>query len=194
MTHMIQMIMKLLFSRFLIGIILMGLCCPVLQAQEEEDSIELEGEEAFEGPWRMGLLVMHTYIPTKTTRGRETLILPSIGLDIEYWFSERWGIGMHNDIELESFEVEKEEKEIIERNLPVVLTLDGLWNVWDEWILVLGIGLEVEEEESFGLFRAGIEYEVPIAEGWDLSPSFAYDIRFDAFDTWSIGLGVGRRF
>lgn len=167
----------------------------LVQGQEiTSKESEEEALEESEGPLRIGFLLMHTYIPTETSKGRELLVLPSIGLDIEYWFSERFGIGMHNDIELESFEVEKEEAEIIERAFPFVLTLDGLFKIGKKWVLVLGGGVELEADESFALFRTGIEYEVNIGPGWDLSPSFAYDFRVNAFDTWSVGLGLGYRF
>lgn len=163
------------------------------KAQELNEETEKEIEES-EGPFRVGFLIMHTFIPTTTSEGRELLILPSLGLDIEYWFSDRFGLGLHNDLELESFEVEKEEEEIIERSFPFVITLDGLFKIKRRWVLVLGTGLEIENNETFALFRTGLEYEVEIGKGWDLSPSFAYDFRLNAFDTWSVGLGVGYRF
>lgn len=162
-------------------------------SSEGEYEEENEGEESY---WRLSLLLAHTYIPTETSQGRETLVLPTIAVDIEYWVSEKWGIGMHNDIELEQFEVEKEDKKIIERNFPVVITLDGLFKVWQELIVVAGLGVEIESEESFGIARIGLEYEIPLGSGhkWDFSPSVTYDIRPDAFDTISLGVGVGRRF
>jgi len=168
----------------------------VIYAQEEEVSGIEEGieEEIEESSWRIGFAVLHTYISTETTEGRENLILPSLGLDIEYWFNEKWGIGMHNDIEIETFEVEKEQGEFIERNFPLVLTVDALWKAWEELVIVVGGGVELEGSESFALLRTGLEYEIEFHEKWDLSPVVTYDFRLDAFDTWSMGIGIGRRF
>ena len=45
---------------------------------------------------RISPVLSHTYIPKATNDGDKTVIVPSIGLDIEYWFNKKWGIGFHN--------------------------------------------------------------------------------------------------
>lgn len=178
--------------RKLLVCVSLGMCLTISVFAQKHENTHLKGHE-FKN-LRLGLVIGHTYVPTETTRGTETVILPSIGLDIEYWFTHKWAIGLHNDIELESFEAEKEKGTIIQREFPVVLTLDGIWKPWHDLVLLAGPGVELETNESFFVFRIGAEYEVEFNKHWDITPAFFYDNRKDAFNTWSFGLGIGRRF
>jgi translation elongation factor EF-4 len=161
-------------------------------------SLQTNAQEEEKGEFkhfRISPVLSHTYIPTATSEGTKTIIVPSIGLDLEYWFSEKYGIGLHNDLELFVYEIEKPRNELtVEREYPVVITLDGLAKVYKDLVLVFGAGVELEKNENLFIIRVGLEYEIEFAENWDLSPTFIYDYRKDEFATWSIGLGVGRRF
>jgi hypothetical protein len=155
-------------------------------SQEEKDECK---------HFRVSPVISHTYIPTATSEGTKTIIVPSIGLDLEYWFSKKYGIGLHNDLELFNYEIEKPGKEpSIEREYPVVVTLDGLAKVYEDLVVVLGAGIEFEKNKNLYIVRAGLEYEIEFAENWDLAPTFFYDYRHKEFGTWSVGIGVGRRF
>lgn len=158
------------------------------QAQQHAHTEEQHGHI------RVGLVIGHTLIPTVVEGKRENLLIPSWGMDLEYWFNQRLGIGLHNDIEVETFEVLSDEDEYIERVYPLVFTLDALWRPWKGLVLLAGPGIELEQNRNLQVFRFGAEYEVELFQGWDLSPNFFYDARADAFDTWSVGLGVGKRF
>jgi hypothetical protein len=115
-------------------------------------------------------------------------------LDLEYWFNPTWGIGSHNDLELISFEVEREGGTTFERETPVLLTLDALWKAWKGLVVLAGPGIELEKEENLFVLRAGLEYELELGSHWDVAPTIFYDIRLDAYDTFSVGLGIGKRF
>jgi hypothetical protein len=143
--------------------------------------------------WRIGAMMYHTYIGTRTTEGVEKLIVPSLGLDLEYWFNETWGIGSHNDIELISFEVERGSENFLQRETPLLLTLDALWKPWKGLVLLGGPGIELEPEENLFVFRVGLEYEIEIGSHWDLAPTIFYDKRANAYDTFSMGIGIGKR-
>lgn len=144
--------------------------------------------------FRTSLVLSHTLIPVEVNGKVENLYIPSWGLDLEYWFSHKWGIGLHNDVELETFEIQTQDFEIIERLYPVVLTLDVLWKPWRELVLLTGPGIEIERGRNLQVFRFGTEYEISIAKNWDIAPSFYYDMRMKAYDTWSLGIGIGRIF
>ncbi len=149
--------------------------------------------EHSKGYFRVAALIGHTFIPTGPAPDR--LAVPSWGLDLEYWFSHKWGAGLHNDLEIETFLVEHEgHEEVLAREYPLVLTLDVLFKPWKQLVLLAGPGWELERNEDFFLVRAGLEYEFELGHGWDLSPTFFYDTRQHAYDTWSIALGVGKQF
>lgn len=144
--------------------------------------------------FRISPVLSHTYIPTSTSEGDKVVIVPSLGLDLEYWVNEKWGFGLHNDLELETFEVEKEHELFIEKEFPVVLTFDALYKFHENWVLVLGTGVELEKQENLFIIRTGIEYEVEIGNHWDVSPTILYDYRAHNFGTWAVGIGIGKRF
>ncbi len=145
--------------------------------------------------FRVSPVLSHTYIPTATTEGTKTVIVPSIGLDIEYWFNHKYGIGLHNDLELFNYEVEKQGDEFsVEREYPVALTLDFLAKVYNDFVFLAGAGVEFEKNENLFIVRIGIEYEIEISENWDVSPTFFYDYRHEEFGTLTMGIGIGRRF
>jgi hypothetical protein len=143
--------------------------------------------------FRVAALIGHTLIPTESADAQ--VFIPSWGLDVEYWFSSRWGLGLHNDIEIESFIILGPEGEEIERVNPLVMTLDLLYRPWGGLVLLAGPGIEIERDNNFQLFRLGVEYEIPIGNHFDLAPSIFYDQRLgDGYQTWNFALGVGKTF
>ncbi|WP_282072194.1 hypothetical protein [Polaribacter atrinae] len=144
--------------------------------------------------FRISPVITHTFIPTTTDEGDKTVIVPTFGLDLEYWLNEKWGFGFHNDIELETFITEKEHETFVEKEFPLVLTFDALYKFKEHWVFVLGAGGEFEKNENLFIVRAGIEYEVEFGNHWDVSPTIVYDHRSNNSSTWGIGIGIGKRF
>lgn len=167
-----------------------------LQAQHHPTPPATENHATQERPFphhRIALLLGHTHVPANTDG--DGIFIPSWGLDYEYWFNRNWGLGLHTDLELQSFVIENGNEDILEREYPLVITLDALYNPWKGLVIQLGPGYEFERNEGFYLIRLGLEYEIEIGhQYWDLSPSVFYDNRFGAYDAWSIALGVGKRF
>ena len=142
--------------------------------------------------FRVAALIGHTFVPTP--QSSRHLAIASWGLDLEYWFNRKWGLGLHNDFELQHFIIMEGDGEELERDYPVVLTLDLLFKPWKGLVFLIGPGYEFEKNENFFLVRAGVEYEIDLPNHWDLSPSFFYDTRRGAYDTWTFSLAVGKRF
>lgn len=157
-------------------------------------AISQENEHEEFKHFRISPVISHTFIPVDTSEGDKTVIVPTIGLDLEYWFNEKWGIGFHNDLELETFEIEKEHEIFIEKEMPLVLTLDALYKFKENWVLVVGAGTELEKNENLFVMRVGLEYEVEFGKHWDVSPTVIYDLRSNNSSTWGIGIGIGKRF
>lgn len=142
--------------------------------------------------FRIAGLIGHTLIKSKGADSQ--IFIPSWGLDIEYWLSYTWGLGMHNDIEIETFIVKSSDHKEIERVNPLVLTFDALYRFPNGIVLSGGPGVEIESGESFYLCRFGIEYEKEIGNGYDISPTIFYDQRLDGFSTYTVALGIGKQF
>lgn len=172
----------------------LSFCCVVTYGQSGSPSTGQHhpGEEEAFKHFRLALLIGHTSVPSGEKP--EHLFVPSWGVDVEYWFNRKWGFGLHNDLELHTFVIEEPEGELLEREYPLVATLDILFKPIKDLVVLLGPGYEFEKNEHFALLRTGVEYEFEFGKHWDISPTIFYDTRFDAFDTWSIALGVGKRF
>ena len=56
--------------------------------------------------FRIAGIIGHTLI---NTEGVDNVFVPSSGLDIEYWFNHNWGLGLHNDPEIETFIIRNSE-------------------------------------------------------------------------------------
>ena len=118
------------------------------------------------------------------------------GLDLEYWIQSKWGLGIHSDLEIETFVIIQDDGRLegLERVSPLVVTLDALYKPWKGLIFQFGPGIEIEKSENFPLLRTGIEYEIEIGDHWDIAPTIFYDSRLDGYHTWSFAFGVGKRF
>jgi len=144
------------------------------------------------GHFRIAPLLGHTLVALES--GKAHRLIASYGLDLEYWPSGKWGIGLHNDIEMENFVIIRQGQSDLERSRPIVTTLDVLYKIWRDLVLLAGPGVEIDPQETLALLRVGLEYEFELNDHWDFSPALMYDTRRGAFDTWSFGIGVGRRF
>lgn len=173
--------------------LLLLLSAPLIgqQSRQSRDH-EPAHEQAHEPHFRIAAFLSHTFISGVVPGTR--LAIPSYGLDLEYWPSHKLGIGLHSDLELENFVVEREHQEVLEREYPVVASLDVLYRPWQGLVFQVGPGVEIDRNQHFFLFRLGMEYEVELGHHWDLYPTAFYDARADAFSSFSIGLGVGKRF
>lgn len=163
-----------------------------LTAQEDLHSDAAKNDHHHHNTIRIAGLIGHTLI--KSEGSDSHIFVPSWGFDIEYWFSDKWGMGLHNDLEIESFIIKTENSEEIERVNPLVITFDLLYHLHNGIVLSVGPGAEIEQGKSYYLFRMGVEYEKEIGQGFDICPAFFYDQRFDGFNTYTIALGIGKRF
>jgi hypothetical protein len=171
-----------------------------LKGQDHEDH-EVSHEEQHEfKKHQLGIVIGHTHISRGiTAEGKKFEILPSWALMYNYKFNEKWGIGFHVDMILEDFEVERqfgkgESEEILLRQKPIAPTIVGLFRPTRHSGFELGFGFEYAPEETLVLTRIGYEWSTHIDHKWELVIPLSYDIRWDAYDAWNIGLGVVRMF
>jgi hypothetical protein len=163
-----------------------------VQAQQSKKNLTITHDKGEGQGIKVAVVIGHTYIQSEGMNNH--LYIPSWGLDIDYWFNHKWGIGLHNDIEVENFVVVKSDTEEIERINPLVFTLDALYHISNGFILSLGPGIELEENESFFLGRIGIEFEYDMNDMFYMMPTLFYDFRLDGFSTTTLGLGIGYKF
>ena len=88
----------------------------------------------------------------------------------------------------------EEEKPTVERTQPIAPALMFTYRPHHHWAFALGGGQEFAEEGNLPLVRAGVEYTIHLGGAWETSGSLAYDFRFDAYDSWTLGIGITRTF
>ncbi|SFD63873.1 hypothetical protein [Flavobacterium phragmitis] len=158
-------------------------------------------EKSFSPHHQIGLSINHVHVfEGRDDEGnREVLSLPAWGLDYTFQFREKWAIGLHTDFIIEKFKVEKnlasgEDKETVERSYPIAPALMGIYKPNEHWSFLLGFGGEFAKEENFFLTRAGTEYGYELPKGWEIFGTVSYDFKWNAYDSWGIGLGIAKNF
>ena len=165
-----------------------------ISAQESE-------REQFKPHHQIGISINHVHVfeGQDDEGNRETLTLPAWGIDYTYQFHKKWAIGLHTDFIVEKFKVEKvyesgNNKETVERSYPIAPALMGIYKPSEHWSFLLGFGGEFAKEEDFFLTRAGAEYGYEISNGWEIFGTASYDFKWNAYDSWGIGLGIAKNF
>lgn len=171
------------------SVIILSIWSTKIFAQEEKKSAE-----EFSSHSTIGIVVGHAHIfDGRNDAGKKKMItIPSWGIDYNYHISPKWAIGLHTDIIIENFSVGDLNGIEIERTAPVAPALMGIYKANEHWNFLLGVGEEFAKEGNFFLNRLGIEYEAEIRNGWQVTGSLGYDIKWDAYDTWVIGIGVSK--
>ena len=129
---------------------------------------------------------------------RSWLSIPVWMIDYDYSLTRKWTLGVHNDIITESFKVEGfflgEETETIEREKPIATLLVVSYKPGEHAVYSIGNGGEFSSSGNYFLTQVGFEYGFELPGEWELSPALAYDLKWNAYDSFSISLGVGKKF
>ena len=164
----------------------------VLLAQEHEEDKTHEKTKHH----RVALMISHTHIPSglPSVSNSGPLIVPSWGFTYNYRFNEKWTIGLHTDMEIATYIIEDENGEQLQRTRPIIISLVGGYNLWKGIEIVVGFGREFEEHHNFWVYRFGIEYNIEIGNHWDIGPALMFDVKENLYDSWTVGLVVGKKF
>lgn len=192
--------MKTIFQKIALAIFL--LVPNLIQAQEEHEQHESEHSEHAEDSHHkhmIGLMLGHTHLSGGVVDGKtQWLVVPSFALNYNYFFSHKWAAGLHTDIILEEFVVESHseghEETTVEREYPMSFIGMGTYKPKHWLALMLGGGVETDPHETFTLIRLGIEPSISLNERWEVVFSTIYDIKFDAYNSWSLSVGMARLF
>ncbi len=158
---------------------------------------EGEEEEKTAHFHRLTLVMGHAYMPEGFQNGeKQWLVLGSWGFDYDYWFHSQWAIGLHSDVVIENFEIEKfgeeEAEKVLERSYPLASTLVGIFKPGEHLTILLGAGGEFAKEETLFLIRSGLEYGWELPGDWELGISLLNDLKVDAYNSWTLGVGISK--
>lgn len=158
-------------------------------------------EETFKPHHQLGISINHVHVfEGKNDEGKKKMLsLPAWGIDYTYHFSKKWAVGLHTDIVIEKFKVEKiyasgSDEEIVERSYPIAPAVMGIYKPHESWNFLLGFGGEFAKEENYFLTRAGVEYGYELPKDWEIFGAVNYDFKWNAYNSWGICLGIAKSF
>jgi hypothetical protein len=127
-------------------------------------STKHDNEEFY--PHSLALFVGYTFIPKYTSEESQTFVAPTVGLDYIYKFNHKIALGLQNDIELASYEVDIDDDETLNREYAFVTAVVFIYEPVNWWAVFAGPGYEFEHHESFYLTRLGTEFIKRFDDGW----------------------------
>lgn len=148
---------------------------------------------------QLQVLISHTQIHSglDLEGNRKWQSLPSWGLNYNFQVADTWKIGLHSDIVVEDFQVAgmgRNEADVLDRSYPIASALVASRKLADHFQLLIGIGGEFAPGQRFLLFRGGIEYGYYLDENWELIGNVTNDFKWEAYNSWAIGMGISRLF
>lgn len=168
-----------------------AMCAPNAWCQSEEGDTEIEEFRRH----RATVMMANTHVPAGDNVGSQGkfYVVPTWGLNYDYWIKPNFALGLHNDLLLQDFEIDVENAEI-ERTYPVVTTAVILYKPWRNLTLIGGGGREFEKHEDFNVLTMGAEYSIELPRHWELSFNLVYDSKLYAYDSWLFGIGFSKFF
>jgi hypothetical protein len=143
----------------------------------------------------LGVLLSHTFLPVVLDdEDEEWAIFPSIGLSYGYEVKDNFILGVRADLILETFVVNASgNDELIERKMPLGVMVAGLYEFNNGLAPVLGVGIELEENESFPLLHGALEYGCNMSSKLTAVGEVAVDYRVGGYVSTTLGLGLAYR-
>ncbi len=130
----------------LLSIVVLMLTVLTTQAQNEKNSEDV--------PFHSLTLVMaYMLVPNSfTDKTGHIIIVPTFGLNYDYQFNSTWGVGIHTDIILQEYKVEKHDNhKVIVRENPISISGIVFYKPHHQWKIIGGYGVEIEKNENFQL-------------------------------------------
>ena len=100
---------------------------------------------------------------------------------------------LHNDIILQQYAVERHtDSEKVVRSYPVAVKAVVLYEPIHELAFLAGYGKEFEPDETLDVITVGVEYGIPIKNGWGTSFNLIFDWNINNYVSWMFGIGFGK--
>lgn len=125
--------------------------------------------------------------------------VPTLGAEYYRTISPMFDLGLVADVELDSYLVESEDERELSRANVVVLSAVARYKPIPRLGIFAGPGFETEfsseeeEIETLWVVKFGVDYEVEIAHGWELTPTLSYDLK-QHYSSVAFGMSFGKRF
>jgi hypothetical protein len=183
-------------NRILFIVIFLMVLVPYSLAQHAEASHNDQEAEHVGHRHRVTLVMANSFLKNHADETTNSiLIVPTFGLNYDFFFHKKWGVGLHSDIVLQQFKVEVHDgHETIIRENPVAVCAVGLFKPLPSLTLIAGYGIEIEKHENIQLLRFGVEYGFHLPGNWELGFALEYDRKINTYNSWVFGAGFSKLF
>ena len=127
------------------------------------------------------------------TGEKQTVIVPTFGLDYEFKLSAVWSLGTYNDLQIVNISVEEGDGTLLERENTTTFTLGGSCRFGERMKVELSGGVETDAHETLKVGRIAYEFGFELPDRWELGISASYVLK-DFYDVFGLGLVIGKRF
>lgn len=166
-----------------------------IMGQNMHDHKAYSKNNEHKGTSRLTAGLGHTHISEGKIEGKtEWLALPSWSLNFDYWIANKWAIGLQNDVILESFFIENDDNELLERSFPVASVPVILYKPGKRLILIGGVGAEFTHEKTLTLTRLGLEYGFHLPNKWEVGAALVWDNKWNYYNSWGLAITVSKLF
>ncbi len=169
---------------------------PLSMAQHGEEVANDQHDEHDGVTHKITLVMANSFLKNKVDESSNSvLVVPTYGLNYDVLFHHKWGVGVHTDVVLQQYKVERHDgdEELIREN-PVALCAVGLFKLMPALTLIAGYGLEIETHENIQLLRFGVEYGFHLPGNWELGFALEFDRKFSTYNSWVFGVGFSKLF
>jgi hypothetical protein len=148
----------------------------------EHPSNETHG---MKGSHRLSLGLGHAHLSQGRIEGRTSWVpVASWSFNYDYWLSNKWAIGLQNDLILETFVITHGNNQELERNKPLVVVPVGIFKFSPHWSALGGVGAEFSEGHTLTLTRIGMEYGRHLPKNWEAGIAAVWDNRWGYYNAW----------
>lgn len=186
-------VMKQILSIVLI-ILLSSTCINNVVGQHEGETENDQHDDHGEKHHRITVVMAYSLLNDDLDENSVNIIVvPTVGLNYDYMFHKKWAVGLHTDIVLQQYKVEKHgEDEVLIRDNPVALCAVALFKPLPSLSLIAGYGVELEKHENLQLLRFGVEYGFHLPGNWELGFALEYDQKINTYGSLIFGAGFSK--
>ena len=183
-------------KRFLFLILILILAYPNASGQHIVDSHQAEHADHVGNTHKLTLVMANSFLKNDFEENPNSiLIVPTYGLNYDFLFHPRWGVGFHSDIVLQQYKVETHDGQgTLIRENPVSLCAVGIFSPIPSLTLLAGYGIEIETHENIQLLRFGVEYGFHLPNHWELAFMLEFDRKINTYNSWVFGVGFSKLF
>lgn len=173
--------------------ILLCLVLSVSMAQDHQAEHASSDHHGMKGSHRLTLGLGHTHISEgKVDNKTQWLATASWSLNYDYWLSDKWAIGLQNDLILETFIIEDHHEEFIERSYPLAMVPVAIYKPGKHFSLIGGVGAEFSSGHTLALTRLGMEYGFHLPKNWEVGAALVWDNKWNYYNSWGIAFTASK--